>query len=312
MLDVDPPKGYAPTLGHDGDVALGEETLETVHGASYVFWLSFFASDSPSPLHCREASEDSDQPPDLDPSERSVDEAASEPNGSQGDVEGGGRVNRSRSPHRHAVDPDTVDGVKCGGHGRRCVATPCRNLVLRSEDGRTACGPIACTAADGDKGTAPLRMPGFHDDALAQCHPADTSVAVASETMPGDLVDVDAPVTLLELASRSDECALVVTAFSAGVPAKEVACGRPLRLHSCIPVPTFDLTRPTAAMQRSLQDVWDLCQPWSVGLFSELPMGFCPHPATCEALRTAIAGPNWGSQPTQVRLFTDGSFDGRK
>ena len=34
LLDIDPPEGYAPRLGRDGNVALGEEALETVHGAS--------------------------------------------------------------------------------------------------------------------------------------------------------------------------------------------------------------------------------------------------------------------------------------
>ena len=262
-------------------------------------------------MQCREASEDSDGPPDLDPSARGdLDEADGEPDGSQGGVAGDDSGSRSRSPHRYVVDPSAVDGAGCRGHGRTGVATPCRNLILRSRNGSLADDLLACASVDGEKGNAPLWMPGFQDDALAQCHPADTSVAVAPAVVPEDMVDVGSPVTLLELASRSQAGAIVATTGSFGVSAKEVSGGRTISLHSCVPVPTFDLTRPTAAMQRSLQDVWELCQPWRVSLFSAFPDGFHPHPATCEALREAIAGPFWGHRPAQVRLYTDGSFDG--
>ena len=188
LLEVEVPDGYAATIGFSGCTAIGAEFLQTVHGAGYVFWLSFFVSDSSSRASGESPTDGPDDPPQgsadddsfADDGERAEDADRPRAAADSGQADG-----RSRSPKKsREVDDGGVafaHRVVSANLAVRGVATPCRNLSVVSP--HLGCGPNLERQGSTAKphAQAPLWMPGFHDDALAQCHQADTPAAERCE-----------------------------------------------------------------------------------------------------------------------------------
>ena len=156
----------------------------------------------------------------------------------------------------------------------------------------------------------------MYDDALALCHRADTSVGVSAPaslgpTGPALSTTCCEPSTLLELAAKEQPSQAIVSALQVLEPKGSDLTPVPISLSQSIPVPVYDLTRPSVPVRRTLQDVLGLCRPWTAALRTTLPYGLEWHVATHTALNHAIAQPSWGCRPERVCIYTDGSCDGR-
>ena len=212
MLDVEVPDGYVATIGHNGCTATERETLQTVSGANYVFWLTFYTDESSSPAQESTGSNDaagSPRNPDAQRSEGDGDDASMEEDRSLDS--GGERVEgRPRSPvDSRAVDDYTAQlpaKVVNACPDRRTVPTPCRRCTLTVRAVAGDAEDLTHTGRAHATGAAvrfPSWMPDFQDDALAQCHRADTSV---DEPQAADYIaavstdDAQRAVTLLDLA----------------------------------------------------------------------------------------------------------------
>ena len=134
MLEVEAPPGFEPTISCEGVMAMEHETLAVEHGANFVFWLSFFQTDSSSSLSEPHDGSGQDGQPDPDGSHGSDHGGADGNDGGSfgGDaVAGGPSESRSRSPRRSHELVDVLDKESLAVQAVRCVATLCRRTPGR-------------------------------------------------------------------------------------------------------------------------------------------------------------------------------------
>ena len=222
---------------------------------------------------------------------------------------------RSRSLRREV---DGTSGVKsCEQLANRPIATPCRSRVPVHGVSQE----VVVSFGQGNEGNsavnALLWKSGTRHDALAERRRTDTSVAGESSDSQDTChapLGVAGLSTLLDLAVKQGAAGVLGSVLQVWDSALEEWQRAPV-VELCIarhlPPPTYDLTRPSIPIQKSLSDVVALLQPWKVELRSQLPAGLLLHEATSQALLGAVQGHMWGAVPERVVLFTDGSFDGR-